>query len=129
MRYALLALPLLAAACAAPGPTLDQRLATFVGRPEAELVAELGVPVRTYETGGRKFLEFQNQRTVAVAGDPLIGGFYGTGFYGGGFYGPRGIGLGYGSFGTSYVAVGCNVTFALRDARVESFTFRGQGCA
>lgn len=123
-RFALL-LPLLAAACAT-GPTLDQRLATFVGQGEGELVSNLGVPVRTYETDGRKFLQFESQRTVALLGSPYG---YGPGF-GGGFYGRRGGYFGGGGFApTTYASVNCDVTFALRNDRVESFTYRGEGCA
>ena len=122
---ALLLLPLLVAACAT-GPSLDQRLATFVGQDEGALVSALGVPVRTYETDGRKFLQFESRRTVALPGDPYGYGF-GSGF--GGFRGRR-----YGYFGggfapPAYASVGCDVTFALRGDRVEGFTYRGEGCA
>lgn len=119
-RVAALALPLLlAAGGCATGPTLDQRLATFVGRPEADVVAALGVPVRTYEAGGRKFLQFESRRSVAVAEPP---GYYG---------GPWGWRRGYywAPPPQTYAVVGCDVTFALRDGLVEGFTFRGDGCA
>ncbi len=125
-RLALL-LPTLAAACAT-GPTLDQRLATFVGQGEGDLVSALGVPVRTYETDGRKFLQFESRRTVTLPGDSYG---YGSSFGGGLGLGRGrsfgGLGLGYAP--SSYAFVGCDVTFALRDARVEGFTYRGEGCA
>lgn len=113
----LLAAPL--AGCAT-GPTFEQRMATFVGRSEADLVATLGVPVRTYETGGRRFLQFEQRATVLVPGDPW--GF-----------GPWGFGPPWGyrrpwAVPPSYAVVGCDLTFALREGRVESFTARGQGC-
>ena len=129
MRRLTLLLPLLLAACAT-GPTLDQRLSTFIGQNELQLVSALGVPARTYETDGVKFLQFESQRTVALPGDPLGygpglgGGFYGRrrGYYGGGLYG--------GGFAPpSYAVVGCDVTFSLRDERVAGFSFRGEGCA
>ncbi|MCQ4160672.1 hypothetical protein NON00_12120 [Roseomonas sp. GC11] len=106
-------LPLLAA-CAAPGPTLEQRLATFVNRPEGELVAQLGVPVRSYEADGRRFLQFEQQSTVAVPGDPYPYGF-------GGYRRVWDV-------PPSYAVVRCDMTFALRQGVVESFTTRGQGC-
>ncbi|MBP0491334.1 hypothetical protein [Roseomonas indoligenes] len=125
MRRALALLPMLALTACATRPTLDERLATFVGRSELELVSALGVPTRHYETGGEKFLQYDEQRTVALpggfAGGPFIGsvgrGFYGGGFYGGGFV------------GTTYAPVQCDVTFALREGRVSGYSFRGQGCA
>jgi hypothetical protein len=117
MRHALLLLPLLLAACA-QGPTLQQRLSTFVNRGEGDLVAELGVPVRIHEAEGRRFLQYEQRRTVAYS-EP---GFYHPRF---GPWGPR---WGYVPAPPSYAVLGCDITFALRDGRVESFTFRGDGC-
>jgi hypothetical protein len=112
-------LPVLALSACAVGPTIDDRLASYVGRTELELVTALGVPTRDYETGGQKFLQYEEQRTIA-----LPGGFAGApiGPYGRGYYG--GFGLSY----TTYAPVQCDVTFALRDGRVASYTYRGQGC-
>ena len=114
-RIALLSLPIALAACAAPGPTFDQRMATFVGRGEGDLVANLGVPVRTYETEGRRFLQFEEQRTILVPGDPW-GGF--------GPWGYRRVW----AAPPSYAVTKCEVTFALRQNRVEGFTSRGEAC-
>jgi hypothetical protein len=113
MRRLAIALPLLLAACA-QGPTLTERLNPLIGQSEGELVAALGVPVRTYDVEGRRFLQFEQRRTIPIAPDPF-------------FYGPYGRRWGY-AMGPSYALVGCDLTFALRDGRVESFTFRGQGC-
>lgn len=123
MKRLLLALPLLATACAAPGPTLSQRLSPLVGQSEGQLVSTLGVPVRTYEADGRKFLEFQSQRLTALPGDPFWGGGFG---YGGRPFGWGGV---WGPPTTVWAPVTCNVTFALRADRVEDFTYRGEGCA
>jgi hypothetical protein len=110
---ALLLLPLLLSACAV-GPTLDQRLAAYVGRSEGELVQGLGVPVRSYDTEGRRFLQFERHSTIAVAQpEPL-------------FFGPWGYRPWLNQ--TSYAEVRCDITFALREQRVESFTLNGQGC-
>jgi hypothetical protein len=113
-KQALLLLPLTLAACAV-GPTLEQRLATFVGRSEGDLVAELGVPVRSYETEGRRFLQFEQQSTIAISQpDPF---FYGPSWR----YRPW-------LASPTYAQVRCDITFALRAQRVESFTLNGQGC-
>ena len=116
---ALLSLAVLSA-CAV-GPTISERLSTYVGRSELDLVSALGVPTRSYETGGQKFLAYEEQRTVALPSaypTGFVGGPFGRGFYGGG----------YAAYGTSYAPVQCDVTFALREGRVASFTYRGQGC-
>lgn len=111
-----LALPLLLAACAT-GPTFQQRMATYVGRSEADLVSGMGVPVRTYETGGRRFLQYEQQSTVTVPGDPW-------GYGGGPWWGYRRPW----AVPPSYAVVTCDITFALRQGLVENFTARGQGC-
>jgi hypothetical protein len=109
----LLLLPLALGACAT-GPTLDQRMAGYVGRSEGDLVANLGVPVRSYETEGRRFLQFEQRSTIAVSQpDPL--------FYGPWRYRPW-------MSSPAYAEVQCNITFALRQQRVESFVLNGQGC-
>jgi hypothetical protein len=120
MRRALslLAFSTLALAACAVGPTIDERLATYVGRSELELVTSLGVPTRNYETGGQKFLQYEENRSTAVPGG-FVGGPFGP--YGRGFYG--------GFATTAYIPVQCDVTFALREGRVAGYTYRGQGCA
>lgn len=111
-------LPLVLLAACAQGPTLEQRLSTLIGRSEGDLVAELGVPNRTYEVEGRRFLQFEQRRTVAVS-QP---GFDRP------FFTPYGYRWSYVPAPPAYAVVGCDVTFALRNGRVESFNFRGEGC-
>lgn len=116
MRHALL-LPLLALSACAIGPSIDERLSAFVGRSELELVSTLGAPSRSYDTGGQRFLSYEEQRTVAVPG----------GFVGGPWGYRRGL---YGGFSTTaYAPVQCDVTFGLREGRVVSYTYRGEGCS
>ena len=106
----------LAVAGCATGPTLEQRLLPFVGRSESELVATLGVPERTYEVEWRKFLTFEDQRSYIVAGPYPLYPAYGRFGYGPVFTPP------------GYVVRTCEITFAVRGGRVESFTYRGDGC-
>ena len=113
------ALLLLLAGCA-QGPSLETRLSTFVGQSEADLVAALGVPTGVHEADGRRFLQFEQRRTVAVAGPPTP--------YFGPFHGPRGARGGYWPAPPAYAVVGCDLTFELRDRRVAAFSFRGEGC-
>lgn len=113
MLRLILALPLVLAACA-QGPTLEQRLATFIGQREGDLVASLGVPTRTYEADGRRFLQFEQQRLVVIPGDPWNYGWYGM-------RRPWAV-------PSTYAPVRCDITFILREGRVESFSARGDGC-
>ena len=101
------------AGCAV-GPTLEQRMLPFVGRSEGDLVAALGVPVRTYEADDRKFLTFEERRSFIVAGDPFY--YRGYGRYGP-YFAPPG-----------YIVRVCEITFTLRGGRAESFSARGDGC-
>ncbi|HEV7264696.1 MAG TPA: hypothetical protein VGN83_07250 [Falsiroseomonas sp.] len=117
IRRVLLLLPLLLVACA-QGPGLRERLSVWVGRSEGDLVAEFGVPVRTYEADGRRFLQYEQRRTVAFT-QPGFDRPYFTP------WGPR---FGYFPAPPAYATVGCDLTFTIRDGRVEDFSFRGQGC-
>ncbi len=50
-------------------------VSSLVGRPEASAVQALGIPDRTYEAGGVKFLAYNDRRLVAVPGRAtIIGG-------------------------------------------------------
>jgi len=113
----LLLLGLLLAGCAT-GPTLAERLQGFVGQSELQLVTALGVPNRTYDVEGRRFLQYE-QRRVIYYQDP---GFYRP--YGGpwsqrwGWWPPPAI----------PATIQCDITFDLQDSRVRGFSFRGEGC-
>ena len=111
---------LLAAALAACAPAFDRPafLSTLVGQPEAEVVRRLGVPSRTYEAGGRKFLAYVERRTDATPGGPFFGGF---GYFGSGFgY--------YGAFPPQVIERGCETTFEVAEGRVLTFALRGNSC-
>ena len=110
---------ILLAGCAR-GPSLNERLSTFVGVGEADLVSALGVPVRVHEAEGRRFLQFEQRRSLTVAPPPS--------FYYAPYYGPWGPQFGYWPGPPSVVQLVCDVTFSLRQGRVEGFTTRGEGC-
>lgn len=117
MRTTILAVALLATACA---PGFDRRayLSSLVGAPEAEVVRQMGVPSRTYETGGHKFLAYSEQRVDFVAGGPFF-------FGGAGFYGSR---FGYGAFTPQVVERVCETTFDVAEGRVVTWALRGNAC-
>jgi hypothetical protein len=117
MRRALLLLPLLLAACA-ERPGLSERLSPWIGRGEADLIAAFGVPVRTHEAEGRRFLQFEQRRSVLVPQPGFDRPFFSP-------WGPR-----FGGWPPPPVqaVLTCELTFALREGRVESYSFRGEGC-
>lgn len=128
MRRALpLVLPIVLAACSINnGAERRAYLTSLVGAPETELVRELGVPTRSYETAGRKFVAYDERRVDVVQGGPFLGGFGGFG-YG---YGYSGFGPGFGgyAFPPQVVERGCETTFEIGDGRVQSWALRGNAC-
>ncbi|MCB4822166.1 hypothetical protein [Roseicella aerolata] len=114
MRWLVPGMLLLLAACAQE-PPLETRLQPFVGQSEAALVGALGVPSATYETGGTRFLQYEERSTTVYPGDPFWPGPYRR--FGGPIYSPPLV-----------VARACSITFGVREGRVSGFTFRGNGC-
>ena len=111
---------LLAAALAGCAPAFNRPafLATLVGQPETELVRRLGVPSRTYETDGRKFLAYSERRSEVIGGGPFFGGF--------GYFGS---GLGYGAaFPPEIIERICETTFEVGNGRVLAWSLRGNAC-
>lgn len=109
---------LLLAGCGDGGAARRAYLDSFVGRPEQELVRQFGVPTRTYETGGQKFLAYDDRRLDIIPDPLLVGGF------GGPFFGY------YGSWGYPPLVVerGCETTFEVAGGRVQGWRLRGNGC-
>lgn len=118
---------LLAAMLAGCAPAFDRPafLATLVGQPEAEVIRRLGVPSRTYETDGRKFLAYSERQSDLIGGGPFFGGF---GSFGSGF-GGSGLGFGYSAaFPTQIVERDCETTFEVAGGRVLAWSLRGNAC-
>ncbi len=96
-------------------------LSQWVGHSETELVSAMGAPNRTYESGGMKFLTYEDRRTEISGGTPYFGEFgpywYGDGFgmYGGGFP----------PMASTWV---CDTTFTVADNVVRAFSLRGNAC-
>jgi hypothetical protein len=112
MRWLLLLL--LLAGCAT-GPSLETRLAATIGQSELQVVETLGVPNRTYDTGGFRFLQYEERRQVLHQLDPYWGRPYGR-------FAPYSLG------GPVLLTRSCDITLTLREGRVQSFTTRGDDC-
>jgi hypothetical protein len=118
-----LSLAIVAGCATSTTKEFDRRIATYVGRPEAEVVAGLGVPSRTYEGDGRRLLQYGFARPSLA---PTILPGVGIGFGSGGVGIGTGLGLGFGGYGAS--ADTCVLVLESRDGRITSFNREGRGC-
>ena len=102
-------------------------LNSLVGQPEAEIVRRMGVPSRTYDTGGHRFIAYQERQTSLYSSGPSFGfGGFGGGYgygYGGGYGG-----LGYGFSSSQVVERICETTFEVANGRVVTWSLRGNAC-
>jgi hypothetical protein len=110
---------------------INAALARHVGESETDLVREMGVPTRHYDSAGHHFLAY-------ISGHQEIDAPYGPGFgYGG--YGPwggwgwggYGPGFGYGpgwAFPSRIDSYSCETTFEVAAGRVVGFMRHGNAC-
>lgn len=124
-RYMRLVAPLLVVFLAGCVNTLAQRqaqLAPLIGQPEQALVQAMGVPSRSYEVNGTKYLAYDQRSTEFLPGYVPVYGAWGPGAYG--WYG-TGYGVG---FPPEFVDLLCETTFVVAGGVVRSFNFRGNAC-
>ena len=113
-RLVVIAASGLIAGCVNQIAVRQEELTRWVGRPEAELVQAMGAPNRSYETGGMKFLTYEERRVEIVPGSPYYAG-PGAFWYGGGFP-PTAVNL------------ACDTTFSIGGGVVRAFSLRGNAC-
>jgi hypothetical protein len=124
MRRYLLFIPVLAATACATGPSLQARMASYIGTPETTLVQKLGVPDKQIDVNGDKYLAY-DEHHVSVT--PGFGGFGSFGpWYGGPYFAGPVFDSGIPPQITEY---SCETTFLLRDDKVVSFSLRGNDCS
>ena len=123
-NFAALAALSLLAGCAYSNPQHVQALNGMVGKSETDLLRAYGVPNRTYDASGHRFLAYSRSRIDSIPGSPGFG--YGGFGYGGFGYG--GFGPGYGGFGPEIVQRDCDTTFELAGGKVLSWSLRGNDC-
>ena len=83
----------------------EARMGQYVGRSEADLVAALGVPVRSFQVQNRTFLQYERRFVTA---DSIPGWGWGG--------------------AVSVQTWDCATTFEIVDGRVATFTSRGNDC-
>ncbi len=119
-KYLILGTAAALAGCAYPSPQHIQALNALVGKPEIDVVRTYGVPNRTFDTNGRRFLAYSEQHIEDFGGYPGFGwGGYGWGRWGG-FYG--------GDFGGEIYDEKCTTTFELANGLVQSWHLKGNDC-
>lgn len=125
-KLAALAILAALAGCAYPDPRHVQALNALVGKSETDLLRTYGVPNRTYDSAGHRFLAYSRSRIDSFPG---AGGFgYGGFGYGGFGYGYGGYGPGFGGFGPEIVQRDCDTTFELGGGKVLTWSLRGNDC-
>lgn len=93
-------------------------LNSLIGQPETEVVRVLGVPNRSFETQGHRFLAYEQRDVEIEPGFPYAGPVA---------YEPRYYRYGY-AFPASVVEWSCETTFDVVSSRVRSWSLRGNGC-
>jgi hypothetical protein len=82
----------------------------FIGRSEAELVRDAGVPSRTVEAGGRRFVVYEERRVEYVP------------------YGPFGRPYYWNAGPAQAVEYTCETNFEIGGGKVVGFSLRGNAC-
>ncbi len=114
---------LVALASCATGPSLQSRMAAYIGASAETLVQNMGVPDKQISLNGVQYMAYVHQQVTVMPSPVLIPyGGYGGPFFGpyGGFYGAP--------FPPSVTVWRCEITFLLHADKVVSFTLRGNAC-
>lgn len=119
-RLALLSAVLLLSACDPYALARRQAaLQAYVGHSESDIVRVFGVPTRTFETGGHRFLAY-DQGGVELIPSPYPWGPWGWGGFGWSYAG---------DFPVRAVERGCETTFEVSADHVVGVTLHGNACA
>ena len=113
-RATLLVVTALAAGCTNQLAERQAYLSQFIGQPEGVLVQQMGVPARSIETGGVRYLAYEDRRIDIVPSGPTLAPYY-LGWYGA-------------SFPPQVIEWKCETTFEVAAGTVRSFMLRGNAC-
>ena len=106
-----------------PNPKHVAYLNTLVGKSETDLVRAMGVPSRSFDSGGHKFLAYSRTKLESTPGDPGFGPGWGWGYPG--WHGGWG---GWGGFPPQIIQRDCETTFDLLNGTVQAYNLRGNDC-
>lgn len=112
-RGVLLLLMGLLGGCANQLAARQAYLSQFIGQPDSAVVQAMGVPTRTYETGGVKYIAYNEHRIDVIPAGPT--------------YAPYFMGW-YNAFPPQVIEFTCETTFEVVDGKVRSFNLRGNAC-
>lgn len=111
-------------ACAYPNPAHVAALDAMVGKSEQDVVQAYGVPSRSYDLNGHRYLAYTHSRLVTIPGTPGFGPWGGPYWGGWGGWG----GGGWGGFPPEIAQRDCETTFDLVGHVVKTWTLRGNAC-
>ena len=112
----LFALPLLAAC---QQPTMQDRQAALqplVGQSESDLVRRMGVPTRSFDADGHRFLAYLQRDVTVLPGQGPWQPFWGGWWY----HGP--------DVAPEVIDRVCETTFEITAGKVQSYQLRGNAC-
>lgn len=121
MRLICLLVLVLSVSGCATGPSLQSRLAAYIGASESDLVQGLGVPDRQVEVKDVKYLAYRVRYQAQTTPDMLPPPYWGAGYWGPGWAWTMQV--------PQNVQVwSCEATFAVVDGKVQTFYLRGNDC-
>jgi hypothetical protein len=92
-------------------------LSGLIGRTETEVVRIMGVPTRSFEVGGQRFLAYDERRLEVLPSAPVMAPW--------GWRGP----WPYGSpFPSEVVTLSCETVLEISAGRVSAFQLHGNAC-
>ena len=116
MIAVLLALPLLAACTQPPPPDRQAQLQPLVGQTETDVVRQMGIPARSFDVNGHRFLAYLDRSVTVVPGQGPWQPFWSGWWY----HGP--------DVAPEVVDRICETTFEITAGRVQSYQLRGNAC-
>ena len=109
---------------------IKAQLDHHIGENEASLIRELGVPTRSFQSGGQRFLAYYTGYQQVDNFGGFGGGFGGWGWRGG--WGGWGGGWGPGGFNdwgpSNIISYGCETTYEVTGGHVMGWTRHGNDC-
>jgi hypothetical protein len=93
--------------------TRQAELTHWVGQPESDLLAAMGAPNRSYDSGAMKFLTYEETHIDQGPSGPY-------------YFGPGPAAIN--GFGGRIYSSFCDTTFTVTGGVVRAFSLRGDGC-